>query len=242
MEILELLVKAGEIGVSNLSREKGLNRSNVHRILSTFEFLGYVEKNSNNKKYRPSLRLFELGNLIIQRNGLIKISHPFLEKLGLKFGETNNLAVLDKGEVIYIDKVESSEALRMDLAIGRRVPAYCTALGKILLAGFSEEQLNQYVKRTRFAKRTPNTLSKEGLKKQLVEIRERGFAIDDEELHLGIRCIAAPIRNHSGNIIASISIAGPSTRMTLKKLDSTKGTIIDTALEISKQLGFKTEK
>jgi DNA-binding IclR family transcriptional regulator len=242
MEILELLVKAGEMGVSNISREKKLNRSNVHRILATFEFLGYVEKNSNNKKYGPSLRLFELGSLIIQRNGLIKVAHPFLERLGSKFGETINLAVLDKGEIIYIFKVESLEALRMDLAIGRRVPAYCTALGKVLLAGLSEEEFNNYIKQTRFNKKTQNTLSKEGLRKQVAEISERGFAIDDEELYLGIRCIAVPIRNHLGKIIAAISVAGPSTRMTLEKLDSAKKPIADTALKISKQLGFKTEK
>lgn len=146
MEILELLVKVGETGVTDLGREKGLNRSNVHRILSTFEFLGYVEKNPRNRQYRPSLRLFELGNLVIQKNGLLKVAHPFLEKLGEKFGETNNLGILDRGEVIYIDKVESSEALRMDLAIGRRVPAYRTALGKILLAGLNEGAFESILK------------------------------------------------------------------------------------------------
>ena len=239
MEILELVVKAEEIGVSALSKKKGLNRSNVHRILSTFEFLGYVVKNPQNRKYSPSLRLFELGNLTVQRNGLIKVAHPFLKKLGSKFGETNNLAVLDGAKVIYIDKVESSEALRMDLAIGRRVPAYCTALGKSLLAGLSEKLLNLYIERTVFKKRTPNTLSKEDLRKQLVEIRKTGVAIDDEELHLGIRCIAAPVRNHTGEIVASISIAGPSTRMTIKELDGMKETIRRTASEISRQVGFR---
>jgi len=241
MQIFELLVKAGETGVSDLGKETGLNRSNVHRILSTFEFLGYVEKDSTNRKYKPSLRLFELGSLVIQRNGVIKVTHPFLEKLGSTFGETSNLAVLDKNEVIYVDKVESSEALRMDLAVGRHVPAYCTALGKILLGGLSEERLNQYIEETRFDKRTTNTLSKKGFRKQITEMKEKGFAIDDEELHLGIRCIAAPIKNHTGNIIASISTAGPSTRMDRNKLESIKPTLIEMSLEISKQLGFKAD-
>ncbi len=202
MRLLELLIEEGETGVSDLGRKKGLNRSNVHRILNTFESLGYVEKNPINSKYRPSLRFFELGSLIIQRHGLIKIAHPFLEKLGVKFGETSNLAILDRGEVIYIDKIESSEALRMDLAIGRRVPAYCTALGKILLLGLKKDSLDQYLKITKLVKRTPNTLSsKRDLLKHLAEVSESGFAIDDEELSIGIRCIAAPIRNHSGDIV-----------------------------------------
>lgn len=239
MQILELLIEGGEMGVSELGRRKGLHRSNVHRILNTFESMGYVERNTDNSKYRPSVRIFELGSLVIQRNGLIATAHPFLEKLGFNFGETSNLAILDRGEVIYIDKVESSEPLRMDLAIGRRVPAYCTALGKILLAGLKEYQLNEYLRNIRVVKYTPNTISKKDLKKRLAEILEKGFSIDDEELSLGIRCIAAPIRNHLGDVVASISVAGPSTRMTLEKLDSLKKPIMDASVEISRRIGFR---
>ena len=242
MQLLELLIEEGETGVSDLGRKKGLNRSNVHRILNTFESLGYVEKNPANSKYKPSLRFFELGSFIIQRNSLIKMAHPFLERLGVKFGETSNLAILDRDDVIYIDKVESSEALRMDLAVGRRVPAYCTALGKVLLAGLKKERFEEYLRTIRLVRRTPNTISlKRDFLKHLAVVSERGFAIDDEELSIGIRCIAAPVRNHSGDIVASVSIAGPSTRMTLERLSSLEKPLTDTALEISKQLGFRPQ-
>jgi IclR family transcriptional regulator, KDG regulon repressor len=130
--------------------------------------------------------------------------------------------------------------LRMDRAIGRRVPAYCTALGKILLAGLNKDQLNQYIKEVSLAKNTKNTItSKRNLRDHLAEARKQGYAIDDEELDYGIRCIAAPIKNHSRDTIASISIAGPSTRMTLEKIGNMKKPIMETVLKISKQLGFK---
>lgn len=243
IRLLELLIEEGEIGVSDLGRKTGMNRSNVHRILNTFQFLGYVAKNPVNKKYSPTLHFVELSSLIMQRNGLIKVAHPCLERLKARSGETVNLAVFDRDEVIYIDKIESSEALRMDLAVGKRVPAFCTALGKVLLAGLKKERLEEYFKSAKLVKKTANTIfSRRELLNHLVRVSEIGFAVDDEELSMGIRCIAAPIRDHLGVVIASISIAGPASRITLDKLDSLRRPLVETALEISMQLGFRIKK
>lgn len=186
--------------------------------------------------------MFQLGSRIIQGIGLKELVLPFLEELGLQFGETNNLAVLEKGEVVYIEKVESSEVLRMDLSIGRSVPAYCKALGKILLACLREDELRQSFANTKIKKRTVYTISKKDqLLKHLVQVREQGYAVDYQELEVGITCIAAPVRNHLGRVVAAISVAGPSTRMIVPRLDEIRIPLLDTALAISKKLGLTKE-
>jgi IclR family transcriptional regulator, KDG regulon repressor len=242
MKILEMLVKNDELGISDIAKQMELNRSNVHRILNTFVSLRYVEKNPVNNKYRPSLLLFEFGNLIIQRNELIKIAHPFLEELS-ELGETVNLAILDHNEVVYVDRVQCPQPLRTDINVGWRVPAYCTGVGKVQLAGLNENKLSDFLRVQKLVKRTPNTITSERvLRAHLKEVREQGFAIDNEELNLGIRGIAAPVRNHLADVIAGISVAGPSTRVTFEKLENFKKPLLDIVLKISKRLGFKRDE
>lgn len=237
--ILEILCEEGEKGVSELVKRVSLGKSNVHRLLATLNHLGYVEQDPATSKYFPSLKIYELGNAVINRTGLLPIVHAYLEELGKQFHETNNLAVLDRGEIIYIDKVESPESLRMDIKIGGRVPAYCTALGKVLLAYLGEPEIKKLMKSQKFIPRTKKTVtSLEELKRNFQQIQTQGYAIDDEELYEGVRCIAAPIRNYSGKVIAAISIAGPSVRMNHDKLVQLREPILNTAKEISKKLGY----
>ena len=240
--MLEAVVDHGEIGVSDLARLTGINKSNAHRILSTLKLLGYIEKDTKSLKYRATLKVFQLGSRVIQGTGLRELVWPFLKELGAKSGETVNLGVLEGGEVVYIEKAESSEVLRMDLSVGRSVPAYCTALGKILLSGLREEDLRQYLEKTRMEKRTFREVpERDEFLNHLAQVRRQGYAVDHQELDVGITCIAAPIRDHTGRVKAAISVAGPSMRMTDQKLEEIRIPLVDTALAISRKLGLDDE-
>ena len=241
--ILEILCEEHEKSISELAKRLNLQRSNVHRILATLSHLGYLEQNPDTRNYSASLKIFELGNAVINRKGLLSVAHPFLEKLAKQFRETANLGYLNKREVIYLDKVESTESLRMDTKVGFRVPAYCTAIGKILLAYLSEAKLKDYLKGHNILQLTTNTInSSEKLKKSLKQIKEQGYAIDDEEFYEGVRCISSPIIDHTGKVIASVSIAGPSVRMNNDKLAQIKKSLLGVTDEISKKLGYRTHE
>jgi len=239
--VLETLCISGEAGVTELGARLGLGKSSIHRFLSILRDLGYVEKNRTNGKYAATLRVFEIGAMVRGRIRLVQLARPYMEQLGKQFHETINLAFFEEGEVVYIDKVESAETLRMDPAVGRRVPAYCTALGKVFLANLPEKELEGYFQNQRFRALTDKTMtSANQIKGYLDRVRKEGFAIDDRELDQGIRCIAAPIRNESAEVTAAISIAGPSIRMTIKRLNCLRNPIIKVTRDISRRLGYVT--
>jgi len=236
--VLETLCVDGEAGITELSTKLSVGKSSVHRFLSVLQDLGYVEKNRTNGKYFATLKVFEIGAMVRGRISLVQLARPYMEELGRQFHETINLALPEQGEVVYIDKVESVEALRMDLTIGRRVPAYCTALGKVFLASLPEEDLGRYLRNQRFRAYTQRTINSAGeLRRHLDKVRRDGFAIDDRELDEGIRCIAAPIRDESDKVIAAMSIAGPSIRMNMERLKSLQKPIMAVTEAISRKLG-----
>ena len=221
--VLEALCMHGDAGVTELSLKLGLGKSAIHRFLSALVKLGYVRKNSDNGKYYATLRVFQIGAMVRGRLRLVNLARPYMEELGRETHETINLGLFEEGEVVYIDKVESVETLRIDLAVGRRVPAYCTALGKVFLANLPEEDLEAYLSRQNLRTLTKNTITSAGeLRNGLEQVKADGFAIDNGELDEGIKCIAAPIRDESGRVIAAISIAGPKARMTERRLHSFK--------------------
>lgn len=235
--IIETLCAHDEMGIAEISRSLKIDKSTVYRMVSTLQHLGYVRQKSHKGKYSPSLKLLTVASHIATVLELRQIVHPFLEELSKKSRETANLAILEEDEVVYIDKVESSETLRMDLAIGRRVPPHCTALGKVLLAHLPGNGLEEALSNglPRCTKKTITDLRT--LKKELENVQRKGYAIDDEELELGIRCIGAPILDRQNRAIAAISIAGPSVRLTRKQLTLLVDTIKSTAKAISEQCG-----
>ncbi len=237
--VLETLCANGEQGITELSAKLKIGKSSIHRFLSFLTELGYVGKNPNNKKYFATLRVFEIGATVRGRNRIVNIARPYMEELGNKVHETINLAFFENNEVVYIDKVESVQALRMDLAIGRRVPAYCTGLGKVFLAHLPEKDIKEYCENTRFKQFTEKTLtSGKELMKQLAAIRKEGVAIDDRELDNGIRCIAAPVWDDSGKVVGAISVAGPSVHLTMEQLKFIKQPLLMMTKRISQKLGY----
>ena len=237
--VLETLCVNGETGLTELSRQLAIGKSSTHRFLSVLRDLGYVDKNGENDKYFATLRVFELGALVRGRIRLVQLVRPYMEQLGNQFHETINLAFFEQGEVVYIDKVESVKTLRMDLAIGRQVPAHCTALGKVFLANLPQDQLTNYLRACKLQAHTDRTITEaEELKMHLDRVRRQGFAIDDGELDEGIRCIAAPIKGEFGKVLAAISIAGPSIRMTMERLKSLREPLMNVTTSISHQIGY----
>ncbi len=237
-KIIEHLAEAGELSVSEIGKNLGMHRSATHRFLATLRELGYLDQ-SEDSRYRLSFKLFEIGINVANRLEVRKIVHPFLVDLGSQHQETANLGVMEGLEIIYADKVESPHLLRMDLAVGCRIPAYCTGLGKAILAYRPEGEVHKAFGRVKFERRTPRTIaSLRNLLEELRKIRHQGYAVDNEELAVGIRCVAVPIFNYTGNCIAAISIAGPTLRMTDERVKRAKRDLLSVAKTISMRLGY----
>lgn len=241
LAILEALARHREpIALTVLSVKLGLNISTVHRLLNTLIVAGFVEQEPNQGHYRLGLKTFEIGNAALYNLDIRSIAKPYLKELVDRCSETVNLSVLNRGEVVYIDQVESPNIVKMFAKPGTRGPAYCTASGKVLLAALPPGDLNKIVKENKFYKYTDRTVTDpELLKKELAKVKQRNYAIDLGELEEGVQCVAAPIRNHEGKTIAAISVSGPAVRISqgfpqaeLIKL------IIEAANRISLQLGF----
>ena len=228
-----------EIGISALAQRLGLAKSTVHRLAATLITEGMLEQDRETGKYRLGLAVFELGALVRRKMDVSTEARPYLKALRDTTGETIHLAVLDHASVLYINKMESRQAIRMSSNIGGRAPAYCTSDGKALLA-FQPEEIVAGMLKAGMPARTPNTFTDvKGLLRDLASIRARGYAVDSEESELGMRSVAAPIRTHSGAVIASLSIAGPTHRVTKKTLATYAREVVQAADAISQRLGYQ---
>jgi IclR family KDG regulon transcriptional repressor len=228
-----------EIGISDLGKRLQLPKSTVHRLASTLIDAGMLEQNTENGKYRLGLSLFELGSLVRRKMDFSSEAKPTLMALREKTGETVHLAILGHTSIVYINSLESKQAIRMTMDVGVRKPAYCTAAGKILLA-FEAPEVTESILSAGLPERTPNTITDAAaLYKEFAAIRSLGYALDDEECELGLRCIAAPVRNYSGNVIAATSVAGPAQRLTKRILASYVPDVVSAADAISLRLGYQ---
>lgn len=242
LRILETVVGADSesIGVTDIASRLRLHKSTVLRLLLTLESEGYVEQDPRTREFRPRMKLFELGSAVLARTELVKVARPLLEELGTLSGEVVHLAVLDQGEVVYIDKVESQHVIQMYSRVGRRSPAHCTGVGKALLAFLPDGEVNRILHDRGLRRFTDTTVTDPAqLKEHLKEIRATGFAVDDEEHEAGIRCLAAPIYNYRGQVVASISIAAPALRFTPERVDEMVGPILTIARRVSAGLGYR---
>ncbi len=241
LAILETLASYREpISLTMLSVKLGLNISTVHRLLNTLIIAGFVEQEPNQGHYRLGLKTFEIGNAALYNLDIRSIAKPYLKELVDRCSETANLSVLNHGDVVYIDQVESPNIVKMFAQPGTRGPAYCTACGKVLLAALIPGEVNQIIKETKFFKYTDSTITDpELLKEEIDKVRQQSYAIDFGELEEGVQCVAAPIRNHEGKTIAAISVSGPETRISqvFSQAELIK-LIIEAANRISLQLGF----
>lgn len=241
LSILEVLSDYEDgMGITEISTKIDLHKSTVHRLLVTLIHKGYVEQNSNTNKYRLTLKLFELGNKAIEKMDIASAAKPYLQQLMEDTNEVVHLVVREGTEIVYIDKVESENKIRMHSRIGTRSPMYCTSVGKAIMAHLEEEEINCIWDKSDIKRFTEYTiLDLETMKKTLEKVRETGYALDEEENELGIRCIGAPIFNHKAEVLGAISVSGPTIRVTKEKIEEFKASILKYSNAISRELGYR---
>ncbi len=240
LSVMELLLRnASPMSITEISEKLGIYPSVVHRILDTLRYWGYVEQDPITQKYQLGLKVVELGMAKLRQMDLVKEATPYLKELVNRCDETVHLGVLEDGQVLYLAKEEPSQTVRMVSYVGRRAPVHCTALGKVLLAYLSKKERKNILKKRGLPRFTENTITDEkALEEELQKVKEQGFALDRQEHEKDIRCIACPIRNHQGKVIAAISISGPTYRMDAEKQAHLREDLVRTAEEISKRLGW----
>lgn len=245
LDILEALALAGRpVNLSELSQKVSLHVSTVHRLLATLIERGYARQESSTGRYTVGTRLLELSSGVTEQIDVRAEAHPVLERLSSLIGETANLAVRSGDNLVYIDQVQSDRLVRMFTRVGSSAPLYCTGAGKLFLAFVPEVQfereLNRYLLEHRLEPRTPHTLVRpQALREELRKIRERGYSFDNEEMEEGVICVAAPVFDRAGQIVAAISVSGPSTRLSEGHISEAVGPVLAAAGEVSARLGHR---
>lgn len=228
----------GAMSITEIGEKLGLHKSTVLRQLTTLEHLNCVRRDQGTMRYQLGLELFRLGSVIIDKIDVRTIARPTGELLSECTGEVVHLGVLDKDMVVYIDKIESSQPIQIRSRVGRTAPAYCTGIGKALLAHSPTQMIERYLENVHFEAFTANTITtKEELSKELEDIRVLGYAVDREEHEEGIQCIAAPIFNHTGYAIAAVSITFPTMRINKKSFRIFSDLIVKAGHETSLKMG-----
>lgn len=229
-----------EIGISALAKRLGLAKSTVHRLAVTLAAEGFLEQNPDNGRYRLGLSLFALGALVRRRMDVSNEARPLLGVLRDRTQEAVHLAILSPpASIMYLYNLESAQAIGIRSYIGTMKPAFCTAEGRVLLA-FATPQVLAAALADERAPRTAKTVTEpDELTALLHETRQQGYAVDDEESEVGMRGIAAPIRDISGKVIAAVSVAGPIQRLTKKDLRGLAPEVVATADAVSARLGYR---
>jgi IclR family KDG regulon transcriptional repressor len=228
-----------ELGVTELSKRLKLHKNNVFRLLATLESRSYSEQNRVTENYRLGLKTLELGQTFIKQMGLLRQSRPVLESLVRECNETTYVAILKESHIVYLDVVETDLTVRVVPRVGSRLPAYCTAAGKVQLAYMTEEELDNFLPKE-LKSFTPQTITdRDAFKAHLKKVVEQGYAIDNEEMDIGVCCVGAPIRDYTRRIIGAVSISGPSMRFSKERIDKELIPLVVKAGEdISTKLGF----
>jgi len=245
LTVLELFtLEAPSLTLTEIIQTLKLSKSTAFRVVSTLEAQGYIEKDPSNHRYRPSLKVLQLGFTAINSLGLRQIARPYLERLALEANETVSLCVLNDMDIIYVDRVRNHDIVGVMLNVGSRLSAHCTALGKVLLADLPPEELSSRLAQTKLEPCTSHTIvNRESFLGELAIIRQRGYAIDDEELAFGLRAVAAPIRDASQKAIAAINVTGSVMTMTLERIDHEfRSAVMKMAEQISSALGYSPDR
>lgn len=233
-----------QLSLTDISQRLSLNKTTTFRLLSTLESLGYLQRDPQTKRYQPGLEVLRLGFVVLNGLEIRQVAAPYLRELVNTVQETVNLAVLDTYEVVYIDRVGSKHMLSIHRPIGSRLPAYCTSTGKTLLAFLPADQLQAALAIITWVRHTSTTLvTPETLLENLTLVRQRGFADSNGELLPELRAVAAPIRQHDGQVIAAVNISAPSHRVSYEKLITELGPkVVETGRKISEALGYTSER
>ena len=240
LRIMEVISDfGGSASVSAITRKTGLPRSTVHHLLRSLIDFGYLLQGGEAQPYKLAPRLFKLTGRTWTQKQLAEISLPFIDELSRCTGEGTSLAILSEGVVSVVAKRDSADPVRVVQRVGTMRPIYCTAVGKILAAWLPERELDDIIDHIIFERITANTITAPAdLRQELARIRTNGFAVDNEEHIEGIRCVAAPVRDHSGKVCAALCILGPKNRFAPRRRKELRGTLMEVAERLSLQLGY----
>ena len=243
VDILECIAaQNGVLMVDQVVAATCLPKTTVFRVLATLAARRLVERDEQTQTYRLGMLALVIGARAMGDLDLRRSARPHLERLVAETGETVHLSILSQDKALCIDKLDTSRSMRMASFVGFLDPLHCSGVGKALLAFQDEPLRQQLMARMQLEAHTPHTITDpEQLAAQVAEIRVRGYAIDDEEIERGLRCVAAPIRDHSGAVVAVVSISGPTTRVTDANLADLVQAVRDCARTVSRDLGALEE-
>lgn len=240
-QIIEIMASAKtSMRLLDISEKLSLPASTVLRFLNTLMAFNYVNQDPETLKYRLSMKLCQIGHMVNSQFSIRETVRPYLVELSEKCQESACLAIEDDMSVVYIDAVDGPDSiLRTMQRIGKIAPLHSTGVGKLLLLNYSAGKLDRLIAEKGLPALTLNTITtKEKLLFELEKIRTQGYSLDDEECEIGAKCIAAPLRDYTGNIVACISVSGPVSRMTCEKTEKITATIDRIALDLSRRLGY----
>ena len=236
---IEYLAQSGPTGLQDLSNELGLNKSTVHRILNSLICMDYVRQDAETLKYSLSFKFCRISNQILAQNSLIDIARPYIKQLAELSGETVHLVQIDHIHAVYIDKVESPRnSVRLVSMVGKSIPLYCSGVGKAMLADMPDEKIRSVWEQSEIRKMTEYTITDFSLFQEAIQdIRQKGYALDNEENEPGVRCIAVSLRSFQGKPSYALSISAPKDRMSDSRILELKEMILDTKEKISRETG-----
>lgn len=234
-QVLELIAQSSKgFSLSELSRRLNLPKSSVHLIVTTLERLGYLQKHPQTGHYLFGLKLFSLSRAALQGMELRVVARPWLETLVKRTGLTVHLGILERNEAVVIEKIEAPGLIKVASWVGRRMDVNCTGIGKALIAFLPDAEFDRLFKPGSLPRHNENTIvSIAGIKREIAQIRQQGFALDDEEDELGVRCIGTPLLDSQGRAVAAISIVGALSQIPLEQVEPLGQTLRQTADEIA---------
>lgn len=244
LQIIEILAKErAAMRLQDIAAACGMPASTALRMLNTLLVYGYINQDPNTLQYSLSLKFAQIGSIACETVSLRDVAHPFMVQLSRSSGESSCLAVEENMEVVYTDVQEGPDSmLKIMQRIGKRAPMHATGIGKLLLLNYSDEAIDRFISEKGLPVLTPNTLAnKQALLKELERIRGQGYALDNEECELGARCVAAPIRDYTGRIVAGISVSGPLTRLSMNDIQKITPLVMEAAENISRLLAYSNE-
>ena len=240
VDILQVLSEdSHELGACEVAERLSLHKSTTHRLLMVLDHHRLIRRNSETGKYALGLRLFELGTRAVRGLQLREQAQSFLDELARETGETAHISVFDNGEMVSVAYAEGSRSMRMPATVGRRTPAYCSAVGKAMLAFLPGAALDDVLARPLRARTAKTLVTRAALDADLRQVRLRGYAVDNEEIEKGLRCVGGPVWNYTGDVVAAISVAGPAFRITKSRVPAVARAVLATTRGLSTELGHR---
>jgi len=241
LNVLECMGRLeADIDLGSLAREVRLPKSTLLRLLTTLKMHNLVHQDERTRRFRLGWALIYLGRAANRAFSLVELVHPFLERLSRQIGETANLVLLERNHAVYVDQVVSDSIIRGVPPVAAQLGLHCTAAGKVLLGFQPPDRLERILAQIRLEELTAKTITDPAhLRQALRRVRRQGYAVDDEESEVGGRCVAAPVRDREGRVIAAISVVGPSSRFTRATIPPLIRSVLAVTAEISRRLGFR---